>query len=110
QHRVIPTTSLLIESAPAPDRTTGGGGSAGFGMAAGKDGGTGKDRGNGEPPSLISPPAGCRFNPRCPHVMPRCTVDLPPRLAIADRPGHWAACWLYDPATVAPLAGTGNAR
>jgi peptide/nickel transport system ATP-binding protein len=88
-----PYTRLLIVSAPDPDRITGDSGSAGFAMAARND------RGDGEPPSLISPPTGCRFHPRCPHVMARCTVDLPPRLAIADRPGHWAACWLYDPAT-----------
>ena len=98
QNPAHPYTRLLIESAPDPDHITGTGGSAGFGEAARKD------RGGGEPPSLISPPAGCRFHPRCPHVMPRCTVDLPPRLAIADRPGHWAACWLYDQATVAAAA------
>ncbi|SCL32808.1 peptide/nickel transport system ATP-binding protein [Micromonospora rhizosphaerae] len=89
QNPAHPYTRLLIESAPDPDRITG---------AADA---TGQDRGNGEPPSLIRPPAGCRFHPRCPHVMPRCKVDLPLRLEIADRPGHWAACWLYDPATVA---------
>jgi len=94
QNPAHPYTRLLIESAPDPDHITG----QGFGEA------TRKDRGGGEPPSLISPPAGCRFHPRCPHVMPRCTVDLPPRLAIADRPGHWAACWLYDQATVAAAA------
>ncbi|GAA2644099.1 ABC transporter ATP-binding protein [Dactylosporangium fulvum] len=89
QNPAHPYTRLLIESAPDPDRI------AGIADA------TVKDRGNGEPPSLIKPPAGCRFNPRCPHAMPRCTVDLPPRLEIGDRPGHWAACWLYDPETVA---------
>ncbi|GAA0810151.1 ABC transporter ATP-binding protein [Spirilliplanes yamanashiensis] len=88
QNPAHPYTRLLIESAPDPDRISG--------LTAD----TG-DRGNGEPPSLINPPAGCRFNPRCPNVMPRCTVDLPPRIEIGDRPGHWAACWLYDPATVA---------
>ena len=88
QNPAHPYTRLLIESAPDPDRISG--------LTAD----TG-DRGNGEPPSLITPPAGCRFNPRCPNVMPRCTVDLPPRIEIGDRPGHWAACWLYDPATVA---------
>jgi peptide/nickel transport system ATP-binding protein len=102
QNPAHPYTRLLIESAPDPDRITGAGGSAGYGEAAAKE------RGNGEPPSLISPPAGCRFHPRCPHVMPRCTVDLPPRLAVADQPGHWAACWLYDPATVA-AEGPGSA-
>jgi peptide/nickel transport system ATP-binding protein len=84
-----PYTRLLIESAPDPDRI------AGIADA------TAKDRGNGEPPSLIRPPAGCRFHPRCPHAMPRCTVDLPPRLEVGAQPGHWAACWLYDAQTVA---------
>ncbi|QGN48590.1 ABC transporter ATP-binding protein [Micromonospora sp. WMMD558] len=98
QNPAHPYTRLLIGSAPDPDRITGDGGA---------DVG-GADRGHGEPPSLISPPAGCRFHPRCPHVMPRCTVDLPPRHTIGDRPGHWAACWLYDPATVA-AEGPGSA-
>jgi len=83
-----PYTRLLIESAPDPDRL-----SNMLGDAA--------DRGNGEPPSLINPPTGCRFHPRCPKAMPRCTVDLPVRIEIGDGPGHWAACWLYDEATVA---------
>ncbi|WP_238007835.1 ABC transporter ATP-binding protein [Dactylosporangium sp. AC04546] len=91
QNPAHPYTRLLIDSAPDPDRI------AGVAEAAG-------DRGNGEPPSLIRPPSGCRFNPRCPHAMPRCTVDTPPRLEISDRPGHWAACWLYDPQTVAKEA------
>jgi peptide/nickel transport system ATP-binding protein len=34
-------------------------------------------------------------------AMERCTTDLPVRLEIGDAPGHWAACWLYDEATVA---------
>jgi peptide/nickel transport system ATP-binding protein len=84
-----PYTRLLIDSAPDPDRITG---------AAGPAGG---ERGGGEPPSLIRPPAGCRFHPRCPAAMPRCATDLPPRLAVGDRPDHWAACWLYDPAEAA---------
>ena len=83
-----PYTQLLIDSAPDPDRIQ---------NMLGDD----SDRGNGEPPSLISPPAGCRFHPRCPMAMPRCTVDLPVRIEIGDGPGHWAACWLYDEATVA---------
>ena len=36
-----------------------------------------------------------------PLAMPRCRTDLPVRLEIGDKPGHWAACWLYDEATVA---------
>jgi peptide/nickel transport system ATP-binding protein len=33
----------------------------------------------GNPPELIDPPAGCRFSPRCPVVMPHCP-DTPPAL------------------------------
>jgi peptide/nickel transport system ATP-binding protein len=84
-----PYTRLLIDSAPDPDRL--------YGQLEAEA----RDRGNGEPPSLIHPPAGCRFHPRCPMAMPRCTTDLPVRLEIGDVPGHWAACWLYDEATVA---------
>ncbi|GGK84560.1 ABC transporter ATP-binding protein [Mangrovihabitans endophyticus] len=83
-----PYTRLLIDSAPDPDRIEN--------MASDST-----DRGNGEPPSLIHPPAGCRFHPRCPMAMPRCTTDLPTPIEIGDKPGHWAACWLYDEATVA---------
>jgi peptide/nickel transport system ATP-binding protein len=89
QNPAHPYTRLLIESAPDPDRI------------AGVADASAKDRGNGEPPSLIRPPAGCRFHPRCPHAMRRCTVDLPPRLDVGGEPGHWAACWLYDAETVA---------
>jgi peptide/nickel transport system ATP-binding protein len=38
----------------------------------------------GNPPELIDPPAGCRFSPRCPVVMPQC-ADTPPALyAVGD--------------------------
>ncbi|WP_089154348.1 ABC transporter ATP-binding protein [Micromonospora sp. NBS 11-29] len=91
QRPAHPYTRLLIDSAPDPERITG----------AGADGAAVTERGQGEPPSLIHPPAGCRFHPRCPQAMPRCTTDLPPPIPVDDRPGHWAACWLFDPATVA---------
>jgi peptide/nickel transport system ATP-binding protein len=82
-----PYTRLLIGSAPDPDRLTG-------------ELADVQDQGNGEPPSLIHPPAGCRFHPRCPMAMARCTTDLPVQIEISDGPGHWAACWLYDEETV----------
>ncbi|MCG6893502.1 MAG: ATP-binding cassette domain-containing protein [Desulfobacteraceae bacterium] len=45
----------------------------------------------GEPPDPLSPPAGCRFQSRCPLVVDRCRSEEPP---LADRGGgHWAACW-----------------
>ena len=48
----------------------------------------------GAPPDLISPPTGCRFHPRCPRAMDRCSRQDPPyQLA---RPDHWTACWLYS--------------
>ena len=48
----------------------------------------------GEPPSLIAPPSGCRFHPRCPHIIKGlCDVDDPPEFEPA--PGHFVQCWLY---------------
>jgi peptide/nickel transport system ATP-binding protein len=44
----------------------------------------------GLPPNLLSPPAGCRFAPRCPHRIDMCAQD--PALAPVDQ-GHRAACW-----------------
>lgn len=49
----------------------------------------------GEPPSLVNPPTGCRFNPRCPHFMEGlCDVKVPPSFEVA--PDHRVACWLFD--------------
>lgn len=31
----------------------------------------------GSPPDMLAPPNGCRFHPRCPHVMPVCAVQNP---------------------------------
>ncbi len=48
----------------------------------------------GEPPSLAKPPSGCRFHPRCAHVVRgQCDVEFPPDFEIAS--DHLAACWLY---------------
>jgi peptide/nickel transport system ATP-binding protein len=50
----------------------------------------------GQPPSLLAPPAGCRFAPRCPHAFEKC-AELP---ALEERrpraKGHVDRCWL-DP-------------
>ncbi len=49
----------------------------------------------GEPPSLVNPPSGCRFHPRCPAFMQGlCEVKEPPEFEVA--PNHLTACWLYD--------------
>ncbi len=47
----------------------------------------------GLPPSLLSPPSGCPFNPRCPHVMERCRVERPVLQQVA--PDRWVACHLF---------------
>lgn len=47
----------------------------------------------GSPPSLLSPPSGCVFHPRCPQRFDRCDVDLPELVEV--RPGRWVACHLY---------------
>jgi peptide/nickel transport system ATP-binding protein len=47
----------------------------------------------GLPPSLLNPPPGCPFHPRCPSAMEICTVENPP-LREVD-PDHWVACHLY---------------
>ena len=47
----------------------------------------------GEPPSLVNPPSGCRFHPRCPkRIENLCEVEEPQDLQSGD---HLVACWLY---------------
>jgi peptide/nickel transport system ATP-binding protein len=79
-HPAHPYTQLLLSAAPDPDRaqplalTT-----------------------RGAPPSLLAPPSGCRFHPRCPHAMDVCRRKTPPSVAVGG--DHIAACWLHvDPA------------
>ncbi len=44
----------------------------------------------GEPPSLIKPPPGCRFHPRCPYMKDRCQIEKPELAKVGS--GHFAAC------------------
>jgi len=44
-------------------------------------------------PSLINPPSGCRFHPRCSYAMPQCK-EAPPRV-VEIEPGHRVACYRY---------------
>ena len=49
----------------------------------------------GQPPSLLNPPRGCRFHPRCPYVMSICKTDEPQlEPVMGDDPGHLQACHL----------------
>ena len=45
-------------------------------------------------PSLINPPPGCRFHPRCPEAMPICSKEEPAMVEIEK--GHFVACHLYS--------------
>jgi peptide/nickel transport system ATP-binding protein len=48
----------------------------------------------GEPPSLVKPPSGCRFHPRCSRaIQGLCEVEVPPEFN--PEPEHVVACWLY---------------
>jgi peptide/nickel transport system ATP-binding protein len=76
-----PYTRLLISAAPDPERL-------------GPDGEkTAPLPARGEIPSLISPPSGCRFHPRCPHAMEICRQRFPGRTDLGG--GHWTHCFLY---------------
>ncbi len=84
-----PYTQLLLSAAPDPDRDEP--------PALG---------GRGAPPSLVAPPPGCRFHPRCPHAMAICADTAPPGFDVGA--GHQSACWLHasdlDAAQAGPLA------
>jgi oligopeptide/dipeptide ABC transporter ATP-binding protein len=47
----------------------------------------------GRPPSLIDPPRGCRFAPRCPQRFSKCEQN-PPMIHTED--GRQVSCWLYE--------------
>ena len=85
-----PYTQLLLSAAPDPARPE-----------------PPSLAGRGAPPSLVSPPSGCRFHPRCPHAMAVCREQRPPNVTVS--PGHAAACWLHasdlSPAQARPLSG-----
>src|SRR5579883_977522 len=78
-----PYTQLLLLAAPDPERLEAGGKRPDSPLMATR----------GEPPSLINPPRGCRFHPRCPFAMPVCREQVPPRTDLGD--GHWTHCFLY---------------
>jgi oligopeptide/dipeptide ABC transporter ATP-binding protein len=71
-----PYTKALLSAVPVPDPTTG------------------RDRIvlRGDVPSVLRPPSGCPFHPRCPEAVDRCSVERPLLRDVA--PGHRAACHL----------------
>ncbi len=50
----------------------------------------------GSPPSLLHPPSGCRFHPRCPYAFDDCRRIDPPLVGVSDDPGHLQACLLDE--------------
>ena len=71
-------------------------------LLAALPGQVGRDRAltpiEGAPPSLIAPPPGCRFAPRCTRALARCIQGDPPPLAprAGAAPGHLDACILDE--------------
>ncbi|WP_448006629.1 ABC transporter ATP-binding protein [Agromyces bauzanensis] len=72
-----PYTRLLLRSAPDPDALE-----------------TRARGARGEAPSLVRPPSGCRFNPRCPFATELCRTEVPPLMSVGD--GREVACWVYS--------------
>jgi len=67
-------TYALLAAIPVPD----------------PDAGVGRSVLKGEVPSAMNPPPGCRFHPRCPAPLPKCSEEEPP-LARAGE-DHFVAC------------------
>jgi peptide/nickel transport system ATP-binding protein len=86
-----PYTQLLLSAAPDPDRPE-----------------PTQLPGRGAVPSLLTPPPGCRFHPRCPHAMEVCSQLPPPPAEVA--PGHVSDCWLYAPERPAGAAAPPERR
>ncbi|MCE4598698.1 MAG: ABC transporter ATP-binding protein [Desulfurococcales archaeon] len=47
----------------------------------------------GSPPSLLNPPRGCRFSPRCSEALEKCRFEEPPETLVDGRRVY---CWLYS--------------
>ncbi|HZT15710.1 MAG TPA: ABC transporter ATP-binding protein [Gaiellaceae bacterium] len=64
----------------------------------------------GAPPSLLRPPTGCHFKPRCPHRFERCD-DVPLLVSrLPDQPEHRDRCWLTIEEKRRLRAGDGDIR
>jgi len=75
-HTFHPYTKLLKSAAPSPEK----------GLKRKKL--TTK----GDIPSLVNPPGGCRFHPRCPFVMEKCRSEVPAMKQVGQN--HYARCFL----------------
>ena len=50
----------------------------------------------GQPPSLLAPPRGCRFNPRCAYAFKRCREEDPQLRPVTGADEHLQACFLDE--------------
>src|SRR5262249_31089668 len=57
----------------------------------------------GAPRTLIDPPSGCRFHPRCPDAMIVCAARSPVEIRLADE--RRVSCWLHGPEDDIPAGG-----
>lgn len=76
EHPIHPYTKALLAALPAPDPRRR----------------RARYRISGEVPTLIHPPPGCRFAPRCPFVIDRCRTEAPALRTIPGRPEQLVAC------------------
>lgn len=86
-----PYTQLLLAAAPDPERSE-----------------PAELQARGAPPSLVAPPSGCRFHPRCRYAMPVCAQQAPPAFPVGS--GHQSACWLHSPDSSSPTSSTETAE
>ncbi|HEY5428849.1 MAG TPA: oligopeptide/dipeptide ABC transporter ATP-binding protein, partial [Solirubrobacteraceae bacterium] len=61
----------------------------------------------GLPPSLLKPPKGCHFRPRCPHAFAKCTEIPPLANRVPERPECLDRCFL-EPAQKRTLRQVGE--
>lgn len=73
-----PYTQALLAAAPTPD----------------PDSPKQREQLAGDLPTPLSPPTGCHFHPRCPHVMPICRDQIP--AFKEQQPHHWVRCFLHS--------------
>jgi oligopeptide/dipeptide ABC transporter ATP-binding protein len=61
----------------------------------------------GQPPSLISPPPGCAFHPRCLHSQGRavCRTDVPPLRPFGEGGNHLSACHFAEELAAQQVVG-----
>lgn len=89
-----PYTQALLAAIPDPDP---------------RNAATFKEVPPGEPPSLLSPPPGCRFHPRCRSFMKgTCDSEEPPEFEPEER--HLVACWLYGDNRASRSTSSSGAR